>query len=470
MKRKKIILMLTVLAVCCAATLAATGLSERQENIRSSEEIILALEEEGIKALAWEYGSTALAYHKNEEGLWLYDEDEAFPVNADKISELLELFEEFGVSFIIEEAEDLSPYGLDEPSCRITIATAEESHEILLGDFSKLDEKRYVSIGDGNVYLVNTDPMEKFEIQLSDTIEHDQKLSFDSIRSIQFEGTEAYTITYAEESIDTYCSSDRYFTTLDGKPLPLDTYRVEDYLSAVTTLSLTDYVSYHASEEELAEYGLDEPEASITIAYSYEDEEGELVDADYLLHVSRSAEEREKNPSPNDVEEDVDYDAYVRIGQSQILYEISADKFKSLMACSYNDLRHREIFTADAELISGVEIELEGETYSLTVKEYDADREKLLWLYQEEELDSCGILPALQAVKADHFTNEKADGEIEIAVTVYLNHDTFSEVNIELTRYNGEHCLAQADGVSIALVPRTEVVDLIEAVHAIVLN
>lgn len=43
-------------------------------------------------------------------------------------------------------------------------------------------------------------------------------------------------------------------------------------------------------------------------------------------------------------------------------------------------------------------------------------------------------------------------------------------MDIELYRHDGEDCLAVVDGETFALVPRSDVVDLIEAVNAIVLN
>ena len=53
--------------------------------------------------------------------------------------ELLEIFEEFGVSFVIEDVEDYGQYGLDDPEGTIRLEAGEESYEILLGDFSAMD-------------------------------------------------------------------------------------------------------------------------------------------------------------------------------------------------------------------------------------------------------------------------------------------------------------------------------------------
>ena len=72
-----------------------------------------------MTALSWETGTENLLFHKEE--MWTYDEDAAFPVDEEKIGELLEIFEEFGVSFVIEDVEDYGQYGLDDPEGTIRL-------------------------------------------------------------------------------------------------------------------------------------------------------------------------------------------------------------------------------------------------------------------------------------------------------------------------------------------------------------
>ena len=71
---------------------------------------------------------------------------------------------------------------------------------------------------------------------------------------------------------------------------------------------------------------------------------------------------------------------------------------------------------------------------------------------------------------AEEFTDERPDQKEEISLTVHLDNENFPQVAIKLYRYDGSHCLAVVDGESVSLVDRTAVVDLIEAVHAIVLD
>lgn len=229
MKRSERLMFLAgVLCAACAVTFGVVRTKEQKEKIKNSDAVILTIPADTVTALSWETGTENLSFHKEE--MWTYDEDAAFPVDEEKIGELLEIFEEFGVSFVIEDVEDYGQYGLDDPEGTIRLEAGEESYEILLGDFSAMDSERYVSIGDGNAYLVKEDPMDSFNIGLSSVIKNDQVPAMDQVERIRFTGPEAYEIFYEEDSTATYSPGDIYFTSRDEKTLPLDTSRVTTYL------------------------------------------------------------------------------------------------------------------------------------------------------------------------------------------------------------------------------------------------
>jgi len=479
MKRsKRIYILLGVLAAACIATFGVMRYEEHKEQIKNSEEIILELSKDSVKALSWETESENFSLRKDE--VWLYEEDEAFPVDQEKINEMLEQFEAFGVSFVIEEVEDYSQYGLDEPVCTIHIEMEEESYEVMLGNYSNMDSERYVSIGDGNVYLVKEDPLNQFDVELRDLIQHDETPYFEKTTAIQFAGEKNYSIAYEEDSDDTYCDDDVYFTENESEKKPLDTYLVNGYLSNISDLELANYVTYNATEEELASYGLDTPELTVTVDYSCEDEEGEETSDTFVLNVSRDPEERDTEPDPEkgnaeskteeDNEEDSEEEeitAYVRVGESQIVYQISGDEYEDLMMYSYNDLRHQEVLSADFADITEIDISLEGNVYTLTSKEKDDEQ---IWYYQDEEVEISDLKLAFANLEAESFTEEEPTQKEEISLTVYLENENYPKVLIELYRYDGDTCLAMVDGEPVSLVKRSAAVDVIEAVHAIVLN
>ena len=464
-KAKKIYALLGVLLVICVATFVISRQEEEKEKIKNSDAIILTIDSESVTALSWEYDETSLAFHKDEK--WLYDEDEAFPVDEEKIADLLEQFSEFGVSFEIEDVEDYSQYGLDDPTCTIKITAGEEEYTILLGAYSTMDEERYVSIGDGKVYLVSHDPMEDYEITIRDMIKDDEIPELSDATRIQFEGTQNYEISYEEESTDSYCAEDVYFT--ENKPL--DSTLVGDYLNTLDTVGLSEYVSYNVTEEELADYGLDDPDLTITVDYPVENEEEETVTETFVLHLGRNQEELEAATETGDEDEIYSVTAYARVGDSQIVYEITSLEYKNLTENSYNDLRHKEVLTASFDEIYQIDITLEDMDYTMSSTE---DDDEIIWHYNEdEELDISSLknaITSMAAADADSFTEETPDGKEEINFTVYLNNENYPEINVQLYRYDGENCLAVVDGKTISKIPRSQVVDLMEAVNSIVLN
>lgn len=486
MKRyKRILILLAVLVVCCAVTFGVSRYQEEQEKIASTDEVVLTIDPETVTTLSWDYDEVSFAFHR-EDG-WLFDDDEAFPVDADTMEELLSTFEDFGVAFVIEDVEDYDQYGLEEPTCTIHIDTEDASYEILLGAFSTMDQQRYVSIGDGKVYLAASDPMEVYEKELSDLIDNDEVPAFDLAEQLTFSGAADYEISYQEENDVSYSDEDVYTTTVGGKTIPLDSNLVDSYLYTVQGLDLTNYVNYKATETDLETYGLAEPELQFAMDYVTLDENGDEQDGSFLLSVSRDPAEKaaeeaeaeaeaeaaeETDAAETDAEEET-FTAYARVGESPIVYQITEAEYNDLMACTADDLRHQEIFPCDFDQVTALEITLEGETYAITsevTEDEETEEEVRTYYFQEESLEVETLSEALTALTADSFTEESADGQEEIRLTLTLSNDHYPTVELAFYRYDGASCLAEVDGAPLALVPRSQVMALVEAVQAFVLN
>ena len=201
-----------LLAVFAAVSITAVLVSrheEKVEQIKNSGETILAIPTDTVTALSWTNEEGTFSFTKDE--IWTYDEDSAFPVDEEKIDELLAQSEDFAAAFVIDDVEDYEQYGLDEPVCTISITVGEESYTVELGDFSKMDEQRYISIGDGKAYLVSHDPLDEFDAVMRDMILDDTIPEFDTAKQIAFTGTENYTITFTTRmgraSARTMCTS-----------------------------------------------------------------------------------------------------------------------------------------------------------------------------------------------------------------------------------------------------------------------
>ena len=334
---------------------------------------------------------------------------------------------------------------------------------------------------------------------------------FENVVDIRFTGEENYTIDRIEDSGYSYSDEDVYFVQQNGKYLPLDTSAVTTYLDAIASMDLQTYATYNVTEEELASYYLDEPELSITVNYTYTDEESEedaQIPGSCVVHISRDPEElKAAQESEADEENAESISMFVRVGDSQIVYEMDSELYEILFDASYDALRHKEVFWAGFEDVYQIDVTLEGTEHTL-VSELDEDKNRI-WHYQdqgttiaatdttiaateettetvaeetdgdaaaeaeeavEEALDLTDFQNALNALSASSFTSEQPTEKEEIRLTLYLENENFPKVEIILYRYDGTNCLAVIDGVSVSLIPRSSVMDLVEAVQAIVLN
>lgn len=468
-KATKLYALLGVLLVVCIAAFAISRYEEKKEQIKNSGEVILEIPTESVTALSWTNESGTFSFTKDET--WAYDEDNAFPVDEEKINDLLEQFTSFAAAFAIDDVEDFAQYGLDEPICTIHITAGEESYTVELGDFSKMDEQRYVSIGDDKAYLVSHDPLDEFDAVLRDMILDDTIPEFDTAEQIEFSGSENYTIIRDEDG-KSICADDIYFT--DGQPL--DTDNVDAVLSAIQSLSLTNYVSYNVTDEELTTFGLDDPELTVKMEYSTRDDDENVEDSGtLLLRISRNPEEVAAYEEAVEKDEDdlPDVTCYVRVGQSQIVYEISQSVYDQLTAVSYDTLRHQNLFTADFDTVTSIDVALSGENYTFTYnppEDKDDEDAEGTWTYNGEEFDVYDLKTALRAISASSFTEETPTGQEEISLTVHLDNEDFPTFTLTLYRLDGTNCIATVDGKPVALVSRSKTVDLIEAVNELALG
>lgn len=452
-KKKKIYILLSILVVVCVATLIVSNTEEKKEDIKTNGEVVLEINPSDVTSLSWTINKNTLSFTKGET--WSYDDDNNFPLDETKISDLLGLFKSFSSTYIIENVTDYSQYGLSSPTCTIDITTADNSYTIKLGDVSKMDSQRYVDIGDGNVYLAASDPYDSYNIQLSSLILNDEIPSMKEVTSLTFKGNENYTIT--KEDSTSLSGEDKYF--VDGKSLDNDLFN--NYMSTIKNLSLYNCVTYNVTDEQLKEFGLDNPELTITVGYTSNDGE---ENQELNLYVSSNVEQLEKYNNASDDDKDSDsVTRYIRVGDSKIIYSLSSTKYETLTSNSYNDLRHQEVFPGDFDSVTSVDITLDGNTYTFTK---DDDTYK----YNDEEIELTTLRNAITSFNVDSFTSDTSSNQKEVSITLKLDNENYPTYKMDFYRYDGTSCLLYIDDKPYAYVTRSGVVDIIEAINAIVLN
>lgn len=417
MKRnKKLLLLLVVLAVLSAATIGAGHLSlDKAAEAEEAQTVILSLEPEDVTALEWEYSET-LTFDREETG-WVRRDDPAFQVEESYLDAILETLSQVVSTKTIDPVENWDTYGLQIPVCSISL-TADQDYHLDIGIETTLGGQRYVSIGDGKAYLVDSQILEPFQYGLYDLLKQQTMPQVDSVTAmtVAYPGG-GYTLSREENNGRSY--SDLYEWFWDDQPL--DTQLTESLIDTVTNLNLTNCEEYNA--QDLAQYGLDAPLLSVTVS----DDGSEA----YTL----------------DIGESKDGLCYVRLTDSSRVYALDESLYQTLRYTTSADLLPDEVILLDWETVSSVSVDLDGAQQTLAAEKI-TDLGQLL-----TDLSSTG-----------YATGMTPEGEPQIALTIGSQGGT---VLLELYAYNSQSCVTTINGEATVLVAREDVEDLADEIRTL---
>lgn len=250
MKQKKTMLILIAAFILLVVLYGCLRIwnqkSEEKEAEQANAEKIYITETDEISALSYTNGTDEMGF-TNEDGTWYYDEDKEIPISQSTIEGIANAVEGLTAVRELENPDKMEDYGLAKPAYTLQYTSDDGTESALyIGDAA--EEDYYATVGDtGKVYTITSDIISRLQFELSGVVEND------SVPSIGSGNLEKVEITENEETI---------------------TYEEEEELAELAggygVLALTDCVNYHASDEELAGYGLDEADR-LTASATYKD-------------------------------------------------------------------------------------------------------------------------------------------------------------------------------------------------------
>ena len=278
------------------------------------------------------YGTFAFSYDTENE-TWSYDSDEHFPVTQSYLTSISSDLKSFTAERKLEEVQnDLSVYGLDNPSCTITAKGSDDTEvTIQIGSLNSYNSDYYAKVeGSDDIYTIASSYVSDISNDISALQEKesfptitstsitDVQLSKDGItldmekEVTQEPATEEETTENAteeaetgsesneseskvsEEEIKSETASDsseeeseeetvemvdvtRWVFTQDNKTQRVDeSDDIHDLLVNMVGLTFNDCADYYADEEEKESYGLTDNAAVLTITYQSGEEETTL--------------------------------------------------------------------------------------------------------------------------------------------------------------------------------------------------
>lgn len=112
-----------------------------------------------------------ISFAKKEDGTWVYTEDEGLAIEQAGPQYLVELLKHIATEYMVEDAEDISIYGLSSDNAYVELLTAEDSYRIYIGSYNETVKRYYACLQDEkDVYGVQVNIAEVLDFKLKDYI------------------------------------------------------------------------------------------------------------------------------------------------------------------------------------------------------------------------------------------------------------------------------------------------------------
>ena len=270
-KSTKLVSAVVVLAVLGGVYVGLNTYVSKEEKTESSEEEskteVFSVKTDDIKSLEFIVDKKEVTFEKKDDS-WVKKDETAFPVNQTTLDSAASAIETVEADRVLEDVEDLTEYGLDSPSNTVTVDTADGTTKFNIGDENTSTNQYYISKDDDDstVYVVAADTVSPFMDSLYDYAQGEDFPTIDSstVKKVQVsENKDSYVLEENSDGATWNVSSDG-----SSDKESADTTAAGNVTSGLGNFAFDQFVNYNA--EDLSQYGLDKPYATITVDYQEE--------------------------------------------------------------------------------------------------------------------------------------------------------------------------------------------------------
>ncbi len=291
-KSTKLVSAVVVLAVLGGVYVGLnTYVTKEEETESSSEEEskteVFSVDTDNITSLEFIIDKKDTTFEKDDDS-WVKKDETAFPVNQTTLDSAASALEKVEADRVLEDVDDLTEYGLDSPANYVTVTTDDGTTKFNIGDENTSTNQYYISKDDedSTVYVVAASTVTPFMNSLYDYAEGEDFPTVDSstVKKVQVSQDEDSYIL--EENSD----GATWDVSTDGSDKETaDTTAAGNVTSGLGSMAYDEFVNYNA--EDLSEYGLDKPYATITVDYQEEVENDSSDESESDSEASESVTE-----------------------------------------------------------------------------------------------------------------------------------------------------------------------------------
>ena len=480
MTKKKWAMPLGLLCIFLVLLFVYLFLKERNRQAEEAENAgtpILEMTGDSVTELSFQIDGEQVSFEKEEEG-WVNTEDSSFPVNQDKMIDLVDDLTGLEADRVLTEIGDLSEYGLEEPENTVILKDSDGTEkEILVGSQNQGTGSYYLCFADepSTVYVTDTDVANNLPPDIMELAESEAypEIAGSNILEIRVDKSEgSYDLVKNEDE------SNWEVTGEDGKTYSAEYQDVSSLASTLADVSYSGLADYDA--DDLSVYGLSDPAAAVYIRYEEEVEKEEEDNSESDSTVSGSSSEEEE---PEMIEKEVtiyigsqneDGDYYVCLDGSTQVNTVPADTITSVVDSNSITYWDGSIGYEYVKNIKSVQVSYGGEikTIQRNVKETedeDGNTEETVTytsdgttLDEEKTEDFLYGMVAMEAQSKDPDLSTSQTPDLTITVTA--EDQTFT---VTYTAYDENFYLAVDSEGRPGLVNKNDVNTMIEEYQAI---
>lgn len=484
-KKKSLQLLILVVAMVILAGIYVGLRQSNDDNIEEEEETTTVVSSIGMNSPKQLDIKTAdlemtLVY---EDETWKNQEDEDCPMNQTKISAMVTSLGEISADQVVtKQADDLSEYGLDEPSITATLTLEDGSKAtVYVGDAILLsDGGRYAMVDDSDtVYVVGESYYTNFHYSMLDLVgvESIPTITTGNVTGLTVESKEVnFAATYLTNEADINYSAWSITKPYTTKQVG-DTSAMTSLIGNYTGMEFVTNVDYNCTDT--SKYGLDDPYATIHMDY-YET---------YTASTESNSEESTDTSDSNEEDSEIKVDKsltvwignqtedgeyyYVKTSESNAVQTMTTENVQTLLSINVYDCISKDIAAYDLDSLDGLTIQVGDTTYEITMTSKTSKNEdgeevtSTTYQLNGKEMDESGFTIFYDSLKGLQYAGEvKETTADQNEVISYVLHITGADdVTISCYPYDDNYYKVKKDGMEQFLVDQRDINKIISSVQ-----
>ena len=366
-KSTKLVSAVVVLAVLGGVYVGLNTYVSKEEKAESSSEEeskteVFSVKTDDIKSLEFIVDKKEVTFEKKDDS-WVKKDETAFPVNQTTLDSAASAIETVEADRVLEDVENLAEYGLDSPSNTVIVDTADGTTKLNIGDENTSTNQYYISRDDDDstVYVVAADTVSPFMNSLYDYAQGEDFPTIDSstVKKVQVsEDKDSYVLEENSDGATWDVSGDG-----SSDKESADTTAAGNVTSGLGSFAFDQFVNYNA--EDLSQYGLDKPYATITVDYQEEVEDDSTDSTESGENDSTASESDSENSDTTDTDSSSeDADSKTTTVDKQLVIYVGDEAGDG---SRYVTVDNKQIYTMLTDTLSAVIDKTPSDLWSLIV-------------------------------------------------------------------------------------------------------